>query len=446
MNTCRPIVLSAVILVACVLVGCVRTKSASSFEEALRHQYVAKLDVAKIKEQADNRQPFTLRLGENDVTVQVKPNPVWSADCIEAQGDGSSGQLPCDPGVQTYSGRSLMEGMRTQVRLTIGQDIVSGRVWDGRDWWFIEPLSKFRPEAQPGEHLIYNARDVTRQIPLGDDALPPPEVVQTELLLPPLPPPDGGGGYDPDDDPGDVPPDTPGMPSGPTFSTIGLHLLADAEYAGAATAFGRGTIAEQMALVNNLDGIYRRTLNVTFQVLSSTSDSSASPCLTATTSDLLVDQVMPCFRGLNPGVSLAPNHIVHLTSGKELEPGFLVFGRVRGIAFQPGNAGLSTHRLATVVGGTSDLPDLAFEDLLVVAHEVGHNLDGCHDEADGWCDADFFWICFGPHNTILWPVISGATEARFSTGARTSTHNNRQRILANITNRPAGTIGRTCPS
>ena len=249
-------------------------------------------------------------------------------------------------------------------------------------------------------------------------------------------------GYDPVDDP-DAP-STGSQP--PNMITMQLHLLADREFDGAATSFGRGTLNEHVALVNALDGIYRRTVNVTFQLASSSTDSGSIPCFTATTSSALLDQVKTCFKQLNRSVALGPSDLVHLTSGKTLESRFLGFGHVLGIAFEPGQFGLSTSRLATVIGGVGDLPNLSFEDLLVSAHEIGHNLDGCHKEADSWCDGYFLFFCIGPRNTIMAPIISGATSGFFSAAGFDGAHNNVDRIKFNTTHRIGDTVARTCPN
>jgi Metallo-peptidase family M12 len=443
------IVLLALALAGGLIAGCERTTSQSSFREALRHQYIKHFDIENIKRRADNREPFIVQLGDNDVAVQVKPNAVWSDGCSETDRNAPSSQRPCDPRVRTYSGRTLIEGVRTQVRLTIGKDGISGYVRDGRDWWFIEPLRKFQPSAQPGEHLIYNAADVIRRTSLRHDTRRPSARVPSDdrvitqdqgasavFRMRPL---------DDFEDPADDPsvPDDPASP--PPLDIIELHLLADSEFVAAATGLGRGTLDEQVALVNNVDGIYRKSVGITFRIVSSTSDSIASPCLTGTTSSSLFDQILPCFSTFNPAVTLAPNQIVHLMSGKVLEAGFLGFGRIRGVANRPGQDGLSTHRLGVVAGSSFGVPDLAFEDLMVVAHEIGHNLDGCHAEADRWCAAHFWGICFSGRNTIMWPIVSGDNQRFFSSGGRDFTDNNHSRIRFNLSSRPFGTMVRVCP-
>jgi len=90
---------------ALLLTGCPRYP----LNEAFWRYYVTKLDVAQIGQRADSRDPFTIRVGEKDFAIQVKPNPVWEPGCTEIRVDQKPSQRPCDPGVQTYSGRVLYQ-------------------------------------------------------------------------------------------------------------------------------------------------------------------------------------------------------------------------------------------------------------------------------------------------------------------------------------------------
>ena len=76
-------------------------------------------------------------------------------------------------------------------------------------------------------------------------------------------------------------------------------------------------------------------------------------------------------------------------------------------------------------------PNLAFQNMMVAAHELGHNFNGAHEEGDEWCVAQFIW-CWDFVRTILWPTIYGDSVPRFSAGDRDPAHNNRQRISTNM--------------
>ena len=421
------------------LSGCATPTHNAVAPGVLGSQTIVRLDVAAMRQRADAREPFALRLGDKQVSVRLKPNAVWSEDCVSGDRD------QCVSAVQTYSGQVLLQGVRTQVRLTIGADFVSGYVDDGRHWWFIEPMRRFFREAAGDEHMVYRSIDLIRTTVLHNDTKNRPKSpggIEGSVDLPlrrmvePI-----DIEYDPADDPG-----APGgAPMPAQLATIRVHMLADLEYAGRADNFGLGRQGEHASLVNMLDGIYRRTANLTLVMASSTEDARSSPCLVATTSSPLLSQVQPCFSLLQRRVVLAANDLVHMTSGKRLEPGFLVFGQVRGIAFQPGRFGLSSHRIGDVIGSSTGVfPNLLLEDLIVAAHEIGHNLDGCHEERDDWCDSWFLFFCVGHHNTIMNPVITGATMPIFSAGNFDPDHNNRQRMLFNANNPPDGKVARAC--
>lgn len=221
-------------------------------------------------------------------------------------------------------------------------------LWDGQSWWFIEPLRRIQSTAEPEEHLVYNAADVNRPINLGHDTQvfrPPARPVSSnpQPALPIHHPYDGG--YDPDDDPC-KPKCSPPADGGPTFRQIGLFFLVDNEYA----ALIPNPLADEVSLVNDLNGIYRGTALITFNILSSTIDSPINPCLTARTSSPLLDQVLPCFAQLT-GIDPGPNALIHLLSGKGLERDVI------GLSWQPGTTAL-TATLDTVYGGwfVPDLP------------------------------------------------------------------------------------------
>lgn len=69
--------------------------------------------------------------------------------------------------------------------------------------------------------------------------------------------------------------------------------------------------------------------------------------------------------------------------------------------------------------------------MLIAAHEIGHNFDSDHDEADRWCVAHFIG-CVDYVRTLDWRTIYADSVDRFSDGSRTAGHNNQQRISTNM--------------
>jgi hypothetical protein len=74
----------------------------------------------------------------------------------------------------------------------------------------------------------------------------------------------------------------------------------------------------------------------------------------------------------------------------------------------------------------------SYHDLMLSSHEIGHNFNGVHEEADQWCDTEFLGFCLDHDQTIMWPVLHSDNQPFFSDGTRNSGHNNRRRIATNM--------------
>jgi hypothetical protein len=70
--------------------------------------------------------------------------------------------------------------------------------------------------------------------------------------------------------------------------------------------------------------------------------------------------------------------------------------------------------------------------MMVAAHELGHNFNGAHEEADEWCVAHFIW-CWDYVRTLMWPTYYDDNVSRFSDGSRNAAHNNVERVSTNMT-------------
>lgn len=122
------------------------------------------------------------------------------------------------------------------------------------------------------------------------------------------------------------------------------------------------------------------------------------------------------------------SEVAHLTSGKYLD------GKTLGIAWEPGVYGLSQHSLFWIGGGGGGgAPNLSFKNMMIMAHELGHNFYALHEDADKWCVAHFLW-CWDYERSLMWPTFYSDNNDWISDGSRNKNHNNRNRIKHNIAN------------
>lgn len=361
---------------------------------------VVQLSPDRLRALARRGEPFELPLGRSGpVTVLVRPAEVTrgAAEVIVARA-GEEPQRRLVGEDPTFAGE-VVGRQGSVVRLTITDTWLRGYVRTESDWWFLEPLRKFRLEADFNEYVVYRTRDLRFKLDFGDD-FKPRKVEQG-----------GGGGLEP---PHRVNPIVP------------ICMVHDEDYSWQAAG---NPYDYQRALINEVNGIYA-AIGCEFRI--SVFIWSVN-WLTSTNADRMLDQVEDVVRSVWTDLRQVANRrshnteVAHATTGKNLD------GNTLGIAWQPGVYGLSQQQLVWVGGGGlfGGPPNLAFQNMMIAAHELGHNFNGSHDEADEWCVTHFIW-CWDYVRTILWPTIHGDSVPRFSAGDRDPSHNNAGRISTNM--------------
>ncbi len=362
----------------------------------LRHS-VVRLSPTRLRNLARAGEPIDFPLGgSKSVTVTLRPARVTreTAEIIVSRHGEEPERLPAgeDP---TFAGEVVGQ-QGSEVRLTIAEDWISGYVRTESDWWFVEPLRKFRLDARFEEYVVYRTKDLRFKLPYGDD-FKPRKVEQR-----------GGGGLDP---PHRVNPVVP------------ICMVHDEDYNSQALGH---PYDQQRALINDINGIYS-ALGSQFQI---SVFIWTVNWLTSTNADRMLDQVEDVVKSVWTDLRQVANRqarnteVAHATTGKDLD------GDTLGIAWQPGVYGLSQQQLRQGVSGWG--PNLAFQNMMVAAHELGHNFNGAHEEADEWCVFEFIW-CWDYVRTIMWPTFYSDNVSRFSAGDRNPSHNNKQRVSNNMT-------------
>ena len=358
-----------------------------------------KLRPLELKDLADSGQPISLQLGTREYQLSLTPTPLFDEffELIKVTSEGKQRERITE--VITYSG-TVLGDESSNVRLTITEYSVDGYVQVGKDWWFIEPLRKFRLDADIDEFVGYRTADLTLRLDFGNDELPGQ--------------PTGTGGTEP---PHRVNP------------TIGLNFAIDGEYLEQASWTPYSAYQHNLIVLNAVNGVYQRELGCEFVL----KNLVVSPdTLTSKDAVMLISQLEDTVKSTSLGdmrlVSrrqATNSEVVHLTSAKNLD------GQTLGIAWRPGVYSLSQHQLIWVGGGGGSPPNLGYMNMMIVAHELGHNFNGIHAEADEWCVTKFI-ICWDRVRSILWPTLYDDNEDVFSDGSRNSSHNNSQRISDNM--------------
>ena len=367
---------------------------ADSYHPHIVKSQVVTLDTAAIERNANSSTPFELAFGEITLTVVLSPAPVWPKDGLPVLEVGEDGAITkrTVQGNITYAGEVVGEDpAECEARLTIAGGIVEGYVLSSAGWWFIEPLSRFAPKAASNEYLVYTTRDLDFVLDYGDDGL------NEEIYEP------WGGDPAPD-------------------GRIPVVMVADHPYA---TYSGSSPYeARHATLINMINGIYNGQSGRTFRIVVSIAD-FGNTFLTPTNANALLTR-LKLFVDFAGGGATDPNgpgllglmnlnaYFAHLTTARDLD------GNTAGVANQNGRFALSQQALIPLGSGNSGVA-LGFQNLMLAAHEIGHNFNALHKYAECICVDDGWFGCDDYQRTLMWPEFHSDNQPRFS-------DTNRQRV------------------
>lgn len=387
---------------------------------------VTSLNPAEIKKKADAEEPFSIRIGERVIEMTVKPDPLLDEDCeiIEIKDEKEiRGKLK---DVFTYTGKVAGFEEGGDVRLTISEDFLSGYILVDDDWWFIEPLKKFRMDADVTDFIVYRTKDLKFKMNVdGDVQQQKVETVDPNKL------PEGSGYIE-------APPSGSPAP-GPhkVGPEIGLVAVADCEYHKQAKWTGAEWYVHQCAVIHTVNGIYCSQIGCFFKIKAWI---LAYKQLDSSDASKLLDQLGSLVKNKWGDLRLVnvrqakKTEVAHLTSGKNLD------GNKLGMAWRPGVSGLSQQQLIWIGGGGGlwgGPPNLTFQNMMLAAHELGHNFEGRHSHAVKWCAKKmwfFGWHCVDYVRSIMWPSFYDDNLKIFSRGKKDPNHNNNKRMKNNMAN------------
>jgi hypothetical protein len=320
-----------------------------------------RMDAESVQQAANSGQRVRIRAYGRDFEFDLESFDLRAPNyrAIETNSNGSY-EMPRED-AKTYRGK-LIDDPRSEVRLTIDSKTFDGLIYTGNTKYFVTKARQFSKNARADDLVFYTEGDLSAAVDLTDDISRRVED-QSQLLFQP----------------------------GTEFVTFAelrqIEVATEADFqwvsqAGSASAAN----TEILSVMNMVDGIYRRDLNLTVLVTYQHAWSSTDPFSKSSMSELL-DSFLS-YWNKNYSSTQYPRDTTHLFTGKFSSQGLAYVGVV---CRSPDWAYGVTARS----GGANHL---------IAAHEIGHNLGADHVASSG--------ICI---NSMMNPFISSAVTAFCST-------------------------------
>jgi hypothetical protein len=327
-------------------------------KKSFRNYDVIKLDSKAVLEKARTKQPVEVQAYGRYFQFVLTPNDLRAKNyrAVESS-DAGDRELKRDE-VTTYKGK-LTGDYASEVRFSVSEGNVEGLIYTGDNQkFFIAKADKFSKNAAKSDAVVYSENDLIKTVDLSDDAKLLPADVEGKVDL----------GLDILKSDAFSSAAVPKTEQALAADLRELEIATEADYQWVTQAGGAAVAnTEILSILNLIDGIYRRDLNLTIKVTYQHAWSAPDSFASNTTSDLLNSFLS--YWNANYPVSQYPRDVAHLFTGKFTNQGIAYTGV---ICRSPNYAYGLTGRSGTI-------------NHLLTAHEIGHNLGAEHLESSGAC-------------------------------------------------------------
>lgn len=308
---------------------------------------IVRLDAAIVLRSVAESRPVTIKTDSQSFTLSLTPNNLKAVDYT----------AEFEPQKLTTFQGTVVGAPHSVVRLTLDGKTIEGFIFTNGTQHFIEPAQKYSKRAHADDYILYRESDKLTDDPAVCDV---DDLIETGLAT--------------------VSPGASGNAS--VRREIEIATEADSQY----VAQNGGTIQAAntriLEILNLVDGIYERDLNLTVAVVFQHGWQGSDPY--PSTNNL---EVLYSFQNYwNQNFRNISRDTAHLFTGKF---------NTGGVAF----VGVVCRSLDYSYGVTSISSQFQY---YVVAHEIGHNLNANHVDNSGACA-----------QTIMNPVVNNVSSPRF---------------------------------
>jgi hypothetical protein len=261
--------------------------------------------------------------------------------------------------ITTYKGK-LKDDFSSEVRFTITENSIEGFIYTGDNKkFFVTKAEKFSKHAKKTDVVVYSEGDLMKSVDLSEDAHRPDDLESKleyglELLKPYL-----FG----ETESGEI-----SAAAALEADLRAIEVATEADYQWVQQSGGASAANNEiLGILNSVDAIYKRDLNLTIAVTYQHAWSTSDPYSTVSNQALL-DSFLSYWNANYPR-SQYPRDVAHLFTGK--------FSN-QGIAYQ----GVTCRSAGYAYGVTARSGSVNH---LITAHEIGHNLGADHVANSGTC-------------------------------------------------------------
>lgn len=320
---------------------------------------IAKLEAGDAAREVRSNRRLVLALSDRTLELTLEPNDMRAAN-YRAVETTATGEREIEPQpVRTYKG-SIVGRSDTDARFTIDEHTVEGLILTADHEYFVESARKYSASAPADELVFYQRADFRNPAEVHCETS---LVTRVGLAQQPL---------------------DQGVQRPAAFRVVELATEADLAFVQLLGNSAPAANNEILALMNQVDAVYRRDLNLTFTITFQHAWTTQDPFLGGTPDDFL--RSLRDYWTTN-NAAVVRDH-VHMFSGRT-GGSFQGAGRtfIGVVCRQPANAfGFSTR-----VGQQP-------QDYILVAHEIGHAFSATHPTSPGCADT-VMTPSIGPFNS-----------------------------------------------
>jgi hypothetical protein len=342
-------------------------KLENDLKKSFKNYDLVKLDNEAVLEKAKSDQPIAIQAYGRYFEFVLIPNDIRARNykAVESSESGDR-ELPRSE-VVTFKGK-LRDDFASEVRVSVTENGIEGLIYTSDNKkYFVTKAERFSKHARKDDAVVFSEDDLVQTVDLSNDAVALPDDVEAkrdssfEILKSYI-----FGSSEKSETHGT---ETAESSAALMADLRVLEIATEADYQWVTQAGGAAQAnSEILSILNLVDGIYKRDLNLTISVVYQHAWSVPDPYSAAPT----MSEQLNLFRNYwntTPPYSQQPRDTAHLFTNKFNNQGLAYIGEVcRGTSYAygiTGKSGSMTH--------------------LITAHEIGHNLNAAHVDNSGSC-------------------------------------------------------------